>query len=194
MLCHALSCCVELRATTAMGRRPPVVGQHPYFTHLAPGKLPCPTPASLPPLSSPPRHSTTVARKALLERAAGPPEPPGSSAGDSSDSGNGDGDKDGPGTEEMIRSLSEEAVHLAVREMVGSDGGGGSGGGEDGGGGCVSEDVLREEVDMAIGKLMADGTGLRDFANAAVGGKVVRRTGGGVGEGTEYDVSISPIN
>lgn len=61
-------------------------------------------------------------------------------------------------------------MDLAVKEMVA--GGGASGGGEEEG--CVSEEALREEVDAAIFRLMADGTGLRDYANAAIGGKVVR--------------------
>lgn len=80
-----------------------------------------------------------------------------------------------PDDEETIRSLSEEAVHLAVNEMAGGedDGGGGGGGGD---GGCVSEEGLRKEVDEAIRKLTADGTGRRDYANAAVGGKVVSGT------------------
>lgn len=61
--------------------------------------------------------------------------------------------------------------------MEGGGEDGGDDGGGSGGGGCLSEEVWREEVDVAIDKLMADGTGLRDYANAAVGGKVVRRAG-----------------
>lgn len=79
--------------------------------------------------------------------------------------------------EHHIRALSKAAVDLAVKTRVlgrGSrDGGDESSGG--GGGGCVSEEVVRKEVDVAIGKLMADGTGMRDYANAALGGRVVRR-------------------
>lgn len=39
---------------------------------------------------------------------------------------------------------------------------------------CVDTKELQEEVAKAIKRLEADGTGLRDFANVAVGGQVVR--------------------
>lgn len=38
---------------------------------------------------------------------------------------------------------------------------------------CLSEHDFHRELDKAIRKLDADGTGLRDFANAAVGGRIV---------------------
>ncbi|CAN0183651.1 unnamed protein product [Ectocarpus sp. 6 AP-2014] len=86
-------------------------------------------------------------------------------------------DGDGDAAEHRIRALSKAAVDLAVKtRVVGSgsqDGGDESGGG----GGCVSEGAVREEVDGAIGKLMADGTGMRDYANAALGGKVLTSKG-----------------
>lgn len=112
-----------------------------------------------------------VYHKTLLKIAAEPLERTGTTSGD--DSGNTDGSNG-----ETIRILSEQAVDVAVMKMgvggpgSGSDGDGGGGG--DGAVGCVSEKALRKEVDLAIGNLMADGTGLRDYANAAVGGKVVR--------------------
>lgn len=81
--------------------------------------------------------------------------------------------RDGSAEAEKLRALSDEAVDVAVKQMVM---GGRSGDRDRGGGdaGCVQEEVVRGEVDVAIGKLRADGTGLRDYANAAVGGRVVR--------------------
>lgn len=105
----------------------------------------------------------TFFSQALLESVAQPSERAGTGRGDSDAS------------EHQIRALSKAAVDLAVETRVlgrdRRDGGDESGGG----GGCVSEEVVREEVDVAIGKLMADGTGMRDYANAALGGTVVRR-------------------
>ena len=43
----------------------------------------------------------------------------------------------------------------------------------DGGEECISEERLLEEVEEALDNHAADGTGLRDFANKAIGGKVV---------------------
>ncbi|CAB1096384.1 unnamed protein product [Ectocarpus sp. CCAP 1310/34] len=86
-------------------------------------------------------------------------------------------DGDGDAAEHQIRALSKVAVDLAIKTRVL---GSGSRDGSDesgGGGGCVSEGVVREEVDVAIGKLMADGTGMRDYANAALGGKVLTSKG-----------------
>lgn len=86
-------------------------------------------------------------------------------------------DGDGDAAEHQIRALSKAAVDLAVKTRVLGSGSRDGGDESGGGGGCVSEGVVREEVDVAIGKLMADGTGMRDHANAALGGKVVRRRG-----------------
>ncbi|CAM9557981.1 unnamed protein product [Ectocarpus fasciculatus] len=107
--------------------------------------------------------------EALLESAAQPSERTDTSRDD-------DG---GDAVEHRIRALSKAAVDLAVKTRVlgrGSrDGGDESSGG--GGGRCVPEEVVREEVDVAIGKLMADGTGMRDYANAALGGRVLTSKG-----------------
>jgi len=40
--------------------------------------------------------------------------------------------------------------------------------------GCVSEELVLRELGHALDNYAADGTGLRDFANSAVGGRVVR--------------------
>ncbi|CAM9246056.1 unnamed protein product, partial [Hapterophycus canaliculatus] len=113
---------------------------------------------------------TSSELEALLDRAAQPLERDSSSK--KLRGGSSDGAPRGS-AEEQLRLLTEAAVGRAVDRMTkeGSVGKGGSGGGA--GEGCVSESDLREEVDAAIDKLRVDGTGLRDYANAAVGGKVV---------------------
>jgi len=102
--------------------------------------------------------------KALLESAAEPSD--GTDA-----TGENGGGGDGPATKDRIRDLSEAAVDLAVQEMI-AGGGASSGDKEEE---CVSEQAFRAEVDAAIYRLVADGTGRRDYANAAIGGKVVRQ-------------------
>eukprot|EP00752_Nemacystus_decipiens_P016834 g15066.t1 len=103
----------------------------------------------------------------LLARAAEPSKQSGAGAGDG-------GDGRGPDDEDTVRFLSEEAVHLAIERMAR---GGGGNGGDDGDSECVSEERLMSEVDEAIRKLRADGTGRRDYANTAVGGKVLTSKG-----------------
>ena len=93
--------------------------------------------------------------KALLESAAAPPsDQPGASGGAGSVA-------DRTHAESNLQGLSKAAVDRALDGVRGE------------GAGCVSVEHLREEVEDAIEKLMADGTGLRDYANVAVGGQVV---------------------
>ncbi|CAM9236169.1 unnamed protein product [Scytosiphon promiscuus] len=115
--------------------------------------------------------------EALLDRAA---QPLGLDASSTTARGSSSDGSSGGSGEEQLRILSEAAVGRAVDRItkeryVGKSGGRGEGGG--GEEGCVSEMGLREEVDAAIEKLRADGTGLRDYANAAVGGKVLTSKG-----------------
>lgn len=93
--------------------------------------------------------------QALLESvAAPPPDQPGASGGDG-------GIAARNSAESNLQGLSRAAVDRALDGVRGE------------GVGCVSEEHLREEVEDAIEKLVADGTGLRDYANVAVGGQVV---------------------
>ena len=93
--------------------------------------------------------------KALLESAAAPPsDQPGASGGAGSVA-----DRTHAGSN--LQGLSRAAVDRALDGVRGD------------GAGCVSVEHLREEVEDAIEKLVADGTGLRDYANVAVGGQVV---------------------
>lgn len=92
-----------------------------------------------------------ICTQALLESAAAQPSDP-PSVGGGGDCSN---------AKSNLQGLSRAAVDRALEEVRGE------------GVGCVSEEHLREEVEDAIEKLATDGTGLRDYANVAVGGQVV---------------------
>eukprot|EP00904_Undaria_pinnatifida_P000222 jgi/Undpi1/101/HiC_scaffold_1.g00101.m1 len=102
---------------------------------------------------------TELELEALLESAAAPPsDQPGASGGAGSVA-------DRTHAESNLQGLSKAAVDRALDGVRGE------------GAGCVSVEHLREEVEDAIEKLMADGTGLRDYANVAVGGQVLTSNG-----------------
>lgn len=61
-----------------------------------------------------------------------------------------------------VRSLAETAVRRALLETD-----------EQNDGGCLSKERFLTELGDAMYVLKVDGTGLRDFANVAVGGRVV---------------------
>lgn len=91
----------------------------------------------------------------LLESAAAQPsDQPGVGGG-----GGGGGDRSN--AESNLQGLARAAVDRALEDVRGE------------GVGCVSEEHLREEVEDAVQKLVTDGTGLRDYANVAIGGQVV---------------------
>lgn len=75
--------------------------------------------------------------------------------------------------DQLIRVVARDFIDRAVETTLqNSDISGGlvaRGEGQE----CVSEEEVHELVEEAISRLDADGTGLADYANAAVGGSVV---------------------
>lgn len=86
-----------------------------------------------------------------------------------------------PSLEDLYRLVEAEIDRLVEQGLVGpnTDGGGRVGStsrvGDEGE--CVSSERLLEEVQGALDALVADGTGLRDYANQAIGGVVVSYEG-----------------